>query len=103
VEALKLFQQFQDLRPDRTRRPEKTRWLHRCAGPAEAEDPLKRNRRPRFKVAKVAAVVDWVVAKRHATPPFIYQDPLPLGPDETEYRLLSRDGITAGQFEARKS
>ena len=36
------------------------------------------------------------------TPPFTYQDPLPLGPDETEYRLLSRDGISTGEFEGRE-
>ncbi len=36
------------------------------------------------------------------TPPFIYQDPLPLGPDDTEYRLLSRDGISTTQFEGRE-
>jgi fumarate hydratase class I len=36
---------------------------------------------------------------RPSTPPFFYQDPLPLGPDATEYRLLSRDGITTGEFE----
>jgi fumarate hydratase class I len=27
------------------------------------------------------------------TPPFVYQDPFPLGDDTTEYRLLSREGI----------
>jgi fumarate hydratase class I len=32
-------------------------------------------------------------------PPFHYQDPLPLGADATEYRLLSRDGLSAGSFE----
>ena len=36
------------------------------------------------------------------TPPFVYQDPLPLVPDETEYRLLSREGISTGQFEGRE-
>ena len=36
------------------------------------------------------------------TPPFIYQDPLPLGPDDTEYRLLSKDGISPGLFEGRE-
>ena len=33
------------------------------------------------------------------TPPFFYQDPLPLGDDETEYRLLSQEGIGTGTFE----
>ncbi|MEO7597880.1 MAG: fumarate hydratase [Opitutus sp.] len=32
-------------------------------------------------------------------PSFIYQDPFPLGPDQTEYRLLSRDGVTTAIFE----
>ncbi|HEX2852075.1 MAG TPA: fumarate hydratase [Opitutaceae bacterium] len=35
------------------------------------------------------------------TPPFVYQDPLPLGEDETEYRLLSREGVTMSAFEGR--
>jgi fumarate hydratase class I len=37
-----------------------------------------------------------------ATPPFVYQDPLPLSADETEYRLLSREGVSAAQFEGRE-
>jgi fumarate hydratase class I len=36
------------------------------------------------------------------TPPFTYQDPLPLGADETEYRLLSKDGVTTATFEGRE-
>jgi len=36
------------------------------------------------------------------TPPFVYQDPLPLGPDETEYRLLSREGVSTTNFEGRE-
>ena len=35
------------------------------------------------------------------TPPFIYQDPLPLGPDETEYRLLSTEGVSTATFVGR--
>ncbi|HVU16883.1 MAG TPA: fumarate hydratase [Candidatus Didemnitutus sp.] len=35
------------------------------------------------------------------TPPFFYQDPLPLGTDETEYRLLTREGVSLGSFEGR--
>jgi fumarate hydratase class I len=35
-------------------------------------------------------------------PPFFYQDPLPLGPDPTEYRLLSREGVTIGKFEGNE-
>ncbi|MEO6568565.1 MAG: fumarate hydratase [Opitutaceae bacterium] len=35
------------------------------------------------------------------TPPFVYQDPLPLGDDPTEYRLLSQEGITLSSFEGR--
>ena len=36
------------------------------------------------------------------TPPFTYQDPLPLGADETEYRLLSKEGVGTTQFEGRE-
>lgn len=36
------------------------------------------------------------------TPPFVYQDPLPLGPDETEYRLLSHEGVSTATFEGRE-
>ncbi len=36
------------------------------------------------------------------TPPFVYQDPLPLAPDETEYRLLSPEGVSTSQFEGRE-
>ncbi len=32
------------------------------------------------------------------TPPFVYQDPLPLGPDETEYRLLTKEGVSMENF-----
>ncbi len=34
-----------------------------------------------------------------ATPVFSYQEPFPLGPDETEYRLLSKEGISTASFE----
>ena len=33
------------------------------------------------------------------TPPFVYQDPLPLGADDTEYRLLTKDGVSPAAFE----
>ena len=36
------------------------------------------------------------------TPPFVYQDPLPLGPDDTAYRLLSREGVSTSTFEGRE-
>lgn len=36
------------------------------------------------------------------TPPFVYQDPLPLGPDTTEYRLLSREGVSVAAFEGQE-
>ena len=36
------------------------------------------------------------------TPPFAYQDPLPLGADDTEYRLLTREGVTTTTFEGRE-
>ncbi|MSU71519.1 MAG: fumarate hydratase [Opitutus sp.] len=35
------------------------------------------------------------------TPPFAYQDPLPLGPDDTQYRLLSTEGVSTATFEDR--
>ena len=36
------------------------------------------------------------------TPPFFYQDPLPLCTDETEYRLLSQEGLSTATFEGRE-
>ncbi len=36
------------------------------------------------------------------TPPFTYQDPLPLGADDTEYRLLSPEGVSTATFEGRE-
>jgi fumarate hydratase class I len=36
------------------------------------------------------------------TPAFHYEDPFPLGPDDTEYRLLSREGISTAQFEGHE-
>ncbi|HEX2100881.1 MAG TPA: fumarate hydratase, partial [Candidatus Synoicihabitans sp.] len=36
------------------------------------------------------------------TPAFFYQDPLPLGPGETEYRLLSRDGLSTATFDGHE-
>jgi len=36
------------------------------------------------------------------TPPFLYQDPLPLGADDTEYRLLTQDGVSTTNFEGRE-
>jgi len=36
-----------------------------------------------------------------ATPEFYYQDPFPLGPDKTQYRLLSKEGITLSEFEGK--
>jgi fumarate hydratase class I len=35
-------------------------------------------------------------------PSFVYQDPLPLGADDTEYRLLSQEGVSTRQFEGRE-
>ncbi len=35
-------------------------------------------------------------------PPFTYQDPLPLGPDRTAYRFLSKEGVSTAQFEGRE-
>lgn len=36
------------------------------------------------------------------TPSFVYQDPLPLGADETVYRLLSQEGVSTATFEGRE-
>src|SRR5688572_19139766 len=36
------------------------------------------------------------------TPAFVYQDPMPLGTDDTEYRLLSTDGLSTAMFEGRE-
>ncbi len=37
-----------------------------------------------------------------ATTPFFYQDTFPLGADETEYRLLSKEGVSTTTFEGRE-
>ncbi len=37
-----------------------------------------------------------------STPAFAYQDPLPLSGDATEYRLLSREGVSVSSFEGRE-
>ena len=37
-----------------------------------------------------------------ATPAFTYQDPFPLGPDDTEYRLLSKEGVSTTTSEGRE-
>ncbi len=36
------------------------------------------------------------------TPSFTYQDPLPLGNDDTEYRLLTQEGVSAANFEDKE-
>ena len=37
-----------------------------------------------------------------ATPPFFYQELFPVSPDETDYRLLSKEGISTTTFEGRE-
>jgi fumarate hydratase class I len=37
-----------------------------------------------------------------ATPEFVYQDPFPLGADDTEYRLLSKEGVSVSHFEGKE-
>ncbi|MCC6415141.1 MAG: fumarate hydratase [Opitutaceae bacterium] len=37
-----------------------------------------------------------------ATPTFHFQETFPLGPDDTEYRLLSREGVSTAHFEDRE-
>jgi fumarate hydratase, class I len=37
-----------------------------------------------------------------AAPPFVYQEPLPLSGDDTEYRLLSKEGVSTAEFEGRE-
>ncbi len=37
-----------------------------------------------------------------ATPPFFYQDPFPTGADDTEYRFLSKEGVSTTSFEGRE-
>ena len=32
---------------------------------------------------------------------FHYQDPFPLGPDTTEYRLLTKDHVSVAEFDGR--
>src|ERR1043165_3342395 len=35
-------------------------------------------------------------------PPFVYQDPFPLGADDTGYRLLSKEGVTSTTIDGRE-
>ena len=37
-----------------------------------------------------------------AIPQFVYQDPLPLGKDTTNYRLLTRDHVSVAQFDGKE-
>jgi fumarate hydratase class I len=37
-----------------------------------------------------------------ATPAFEYQDPFPLGKDETRYRLLTREGVSVAAFDGKE-
>jgi len=37
-----------------------------------------------------------------ATPPFKYQDPFPVGKDETEYYLLTKEGVSTSSFEGNE-
>jgi fumarate hydratase class I len=37
-----------------------------------------------------------------ATPAFKYQDPFPLGKDETQYRLLTKEGVSVSTFEGKE-
>jgi len=37
-----------------------------------------------------------------ATPAFTYQDPFPLGADDTQYRLLSKEGVSTTTFEGKE-
>jgi len=37
-----------------------------------------------------------------ATPEFKYQDPFPLGPDNTKYRLLTKEGVSVANFEGKE-
>ena len=36
-----------------------------------------------------------------STPPFVYQDPFPLAGDDTEYRLLSKEGISTADLDGQ--
>ena len=38
-----------------------------------------------------------------ATPPFHYQHMFPLGPDKTEYYLLTKDYVSVSEFEGKPS
>jgi len=37
-----------------------------------------------------------------AVPPFQFQEPLPLGPDDTDYQLISKEGIRTAEFDGRE-
>ncbi|HXP89744.1 MAG TPA: fumarate hydratase [Fibrobacteria bacterium] len=36
-----------------------------------------------------------------ATPEFVYQDPFPLGEDTTQYRLLTKEGVSVSEFDGK--
>ena len=36
------------------------------------------------------------------TPSFVYQEPFEFGSDDTDYRLLSREGISSAHFEGKE-
>ena len=36
-----------------------------------------------------------------STPEFNYQEPFPIGKDETEYYLLTKDHVSVGNFEGK--
>ena len=37
-----------------------------------------------------------------ATPPFKYQNPFPLGKDQTEYYCLTKEGVSTKTFEGKE-
>jgi fumarate hydratase class I len=37
-----------------------------------------------------------------ATPEFVYQDPFPLGEDTTQYRLVSKEGVSVAEFDGKE-
>ena len=37
-----------------------------------------------------------------SNPEFIYQEAFPLGPDSTEYRFLTKEGVSQAEFAGRK-
>src|SRR5688572_28807298 len=82
-----------------------------CGNPGRSDAFSGRRPRDGRPIVRVFVAPSWIFpgslvyretkngSRPFMPPPFFYQDPLPLGEDHTEYRLLSSEGVTLTQFE----